>query len=47
MTVTTKIYYWHDGVLEPTNNIDNAGCSHIIVTFINGVPVGSVFVLGE
>lgn len=45
--IQTKIYYWHDGILEETDSLDhkeNEGCSHLVVTFVNGVPTGSVIV---
>lgn len=42
--IHTKIYFWHDGILEPTEHMDNVGCSHLIVTFLNGVPIGAEIV---
>lgn len=47
--ITTEMYYWHDGILEKTDK-PVVGCSHLIVTIVDGIPVSAftrIFVSDE
>lgn len=44
--ITTKMYYWHDGILEETT-VFIPGCSHLIVAIMDGIPVHSFIHLSK
>lgn len=45
MTKQVRIFFFHDGILEETDNTNNEGCMHLIVTIIDGIPVSSTLKL--